>query len=706
MKLYDLIWLVPLFPLLGAVVNGFIGVRTGFSKPVAHWIALLGSGLAWLYGWAAVVQWALVEGTHHPYVVHVYRWITGGDLPLFGGGTAPLEVLASFQVDALSAVMVAFVTFVGFLIHVYSVGYMHGEPDGAYTRYFAYLNLFMFSMLVLVLGSNLPVLFVGWEGVGLCSYLLIGFYYEKGWCASAGMKAFIVNRIGDFGFLLAIFFVFAYFGTLEFAELTEVFRHAPGAELAGAATIIGLLLFVGATGKSAQIPLYVWLPDAMAGPTPVSALIHAATMVTAGVYMVARCNFFYTASPVAMLVVALVGGVTAVFAATIGLVQNDIKKVLAYSTVSQLGYMFLGAGAGAFVAGIFHVVTHAFFKACLFLGSGSVIHSCSGEQDIRRMGGLKRFMPVTYWTFLIATIAIAGIPPFAGFFSKDEILAKVFEAGVTDAGGFGAWYTALWVLGVAGALLTAFYMFRLVFLTFHGSYRGGEEAEHHLHESPRSMTVPLIVLAAGSVVVGFLGFPGKLFKIHGINWIEEFLEPVMVSGDLKHIFGAEAADAHGHAVSLPVEWLLVGVSVAVALAGIALAWRFYMSDPEHHRPRRLAERFAFVYRMLLNKYWVDEAYDATVIRGTLDSARGLWEADARVVDGAVNGTRHVTVGSSFLSGIFDLRVVDGLVNLVGRVYEIGSHIFRRLQAGYAQGYAMVMVFGAVALLAVFFVISF
>ncbi len=695
MSFYDLIWLVPLFPLAGAVINGLITHRRGLNKKTANIVALAGSGLAWLWAWAAVLQWYFTEDHTVSYVVKVFTWISGGELPLLSGGTAPLEIAASYQIDPISAVMVSFVTFVGFLIHLYSVGYMHDESDRAYSRYFAYLNLFMFSMLTLVLGSNLPVLFVGWEGVGLCSYLLIGFYYEKDWCATAGKKAFIVNRIGDFGFLLAIFFTFGWFGTLEFSQLFAAVSGHHGEALTGAATIIGLLLFVGAVGKSAQIPLYVWLPDAMAGPTPVSALIHAATMVTAGVYMVVRCNFFYRLGPDAMLVVAIVGGITAVFAATIGLVQNDIKKVLAYSTVSQLGYMFLGAGVGAFVAAIFHVVTHAFFKACLFLGSGSVIHACGGEQDMRKMGGLKKHMPKTYWTFLMATIAIAGIPPFAGFVSKDAILAKAFEAGHTDLNGFGNAYFVLWFLGLAGAFLTAFYMFRLVYMTFFGDFRGGEEAEHHLHESPWTMTLPLQVLAFLSVVGGIvIGFPGVLIHKEHWNFIEGFVSPMLL-----------AAHGHegGHAVSLGLEWGLVFLSVAVAASGIALAYFWYKRDPEFSVPKALAERFPFAYKLLLNKYWVDELYDATVIRPTVGLARFLWEFDSRVIDGVVNGARHVTVGTSFLSGVFDHTVVDGLVNLVGTINQTASRQFRRLQVGFTQGYAMVMVFGAALLLAVFFI---
>ncbi len=679
------LWLIPVLCLAGAVVNlglGVLGARKRWTTAVG-----VGSvGVATLLAYAALAQY--VQQPQTALVETYFTWIAAGRF----------LVNASFQLDPLSAVMVAFVTFVGFLIHLYSVGYMHSETDRAYARYFAYLNLFMFAMLTLVLGSNLPVLFVGWEGVGLCSYLLIGFYFDKEWCASAGKKAFIVNRIGDFGFLLAIFACFATFGSTEFQAMFPAAAAHPE-QYMGAATVIALLLFVGAIGKSAQIPLYVWLPDAMAGPTPVSALIHAATMVTAGVYMVARCNVFFRLSPTAMLVVALVGGVTAVFAATIGLVQNDIKKVLAYSTVSQLGYMFLGAGVGAFVAAIFHVVTHAFFKACLFLGSGSVIHACGGEQDMRKMGGLKKVMPTTYWTFLMATIAIAGIFPFAGFFSKDKILAATFAAAYGDLNGFGTVISVLWVLGLGGAFLTAFYMFRLVYMTFHGEFRGSEEAKHHLHESPWTMTLPLIVLGSLSVVGGFMGFPGELAGHPELNGIERFLDPILLP--IHH--GAEAAEHAVHHVPLSLELGLIALSLVVAGSGIWVAARFYHGVHPFERARRLADRFPFAYRLLLNKYWVDELYEATVVAGSVKLADLLWEADARVVDGAVNGTRHVTVGSSFLSGIFDLRVVDGLVNLVARIYDVASHRFRRLQMGFTQGYAMVMVFGAAVLLVAFLI---
>jgi len=613
------LWLIPIICLAGAVLNLVLGVVRA-PKSVVTLVGVGSVGASTIATYAAL--WDYLHQPAEVIVEPYFTWISAG----------VVNVNASLQLDPLSAVMTAFVTLVGFLIHVYSIGYMHSETDAGYARYFAYLNLFMFSMLLLVLGSNLPVMFIGWEGVGLCSYLLIGYYYDKEWCAAAGKKAFIVNRIGDLGFLLAIFATIAWFHSTEFNVIFPAAAEHPD-QFAGAATIIGLLLFVGAIGKSAQIPLYVWLPDAMAGPTPVSALIHAATMVTAGVYMVVRANVFYRLSPTAMLVVAIVGGVTAIFAATIGLVQNDIKKVLAYSTVSQLGYMFLGAGVGAFVAAIFHVVTHAFFKACLFLGSGSVIHACGGEQDMRKMGGLRKHMPVTYWTFLAATLAISGIPIFAGFFSKDEILAKAYEAGAANLNGFGATYQLLWYLGLAGALLTAFYMFRVVYMTFHGSFRGSEEAERHLHESPPSMTGPLVILGILSIVGGFMGFPGQLFGKSGLNLIERFLEPVILPiAAATH--GAAAQSGHAeHAVSLETEWLLVAVSVGVAVLGIFIARRFYLGPQAFALPRRLAERLPMVYKLLLNKYWVDQIYDALIVVPIYRIAIFCWKViDELIID--------------------------------------------------------------------------
>ncbi len=654
------LWLIPTACLAGAVLNLLLGALKA-PKTVVTVVGVGSVGAATLATYVAL--WEYLQQPYSEMIERYFTWISAG----------AITVNASFQLDPLSAVMLAFVTVVGFLIHIYSIGYMHSESDAGYARYFAYLNLFMFAMLLLVLGSNLPVLFVGWEGVGLCSYLLIGYYYEQAWCAAAGSKAFIVNRIGDLGFLLAIFATFAVFGSAEFGEIFSAAAGHPE-QYAGAATLIALLLFVGAIGKSAQIPLYVWLPDAMAGPTPVSALIHAATMVTAGVYIVARCNVFFRLSPTAMVVVALIGGATALFAATIGLAQNDIKKVLAYSTVSQLGYMFLAAGVGAFTIAIFHVVTHSFFKACLFLGSGSVIHANSGEQDMTRMGGLRRFMPTTYWTFLAATLAIAGIPIFAGFFSKDEILARTFAAGATDLNGFGDVYRVLWYLAVGGALLTAFYMFRAVYMTFHGPFRGGEEAEQHLHESPRSMTVPLIILGALSIVGGFIGFPGQLFHKTGWNVIENFLHPVILPLGEAHGAAAAAEDAV-HAVSLGTEWLLVGISVAVAVFGWLIARRFYADDGAFALPRALAARLPMAYKLLFNKYWIDEIYVALIIKPVHRSAIFLW----RIVD--------------------ELLIDTLFVNGAAFTVELTGDVLRFIQTGNVRNYALAVAAAALALAA-------
>ena len=640
----DLLWLVPALPLAGALVLLAGALRFGKRTTTAIGVGSVGLTLAAVAG--VLVQYA---GMHGETVArHVFNWISAGDV----------TVDFALRLDPLSAVMLSFVTLVGFVIHVYSIGYMHTEGDRAYARFFAYLNLFMFAMLTLVLGANLVVMFIGWEGVGLCSYLLIGFYFDKEYCAAAGIKAFVVNRIGDFGFLLAIFWAFKVFGTVDFAGMAAALAADPG-RYAAAVTPIALLLFVGAIGKSAQLPLYVWLPDAMAGPTPVSALIHAATMVTAGVYMVVRCNFIYRLSPTAMLVVAAVGGVTALFAATIGLAQNDIKKVLAYSTVSQLGYMFLAAGAGAFAGGIFHVFTHAFFKACLFLGAGSVIHACSGEQDMRKMGGLAKKIPVTYWTFLVATLALAGIPPLAGFFSKDEILGRVFAAGAGNLNGYGTSYFVLWVLGLAGAFLTAFYMFRAVYMTFHGEFRGSHEAEHHMHESPPTMIWPLRILAAGSVVVGLLGVGKAITFGSDLNWFEGFLHHVAPNVEVEH------------APALGTEWALIALSVAVAVAGILLARRFYSGAEAFAAPQRIAERAPATYAAVANKYYVDEAYDRAVVRPLGKLARFSWKG-------------------------IDTIVIDGTLNASAFFTEIAGDLLRFLQTGNVRNYALFVLGGALA----------
>jgi NADH-quinone oxidoreductase subunit L len=722
--LRDLLWLVPLFPLAGFVVNGLVHLASHRTRgaaghapadqpeaessleaghPHAHvhlevepkWKSLhtvvgVGSvGLSCLFAFGAIFDVgvnALASGAHH--VLTLYRWIPLGVNQSTGQVPGPLAewfVDAAFRLDSLSALMIAFVTFVGFLIHVYSVGYM--GHDSGYGRYFAYLNLFMFSMLVLVLANNFLLMFVGWEGVGLCSYLLIGYDYHKKFAADAGKKAFVVNRIGDFGFILGIFGVFALFGTVDFGKVFAAAAGTP-APYAPYMTLVCLCLFLGAVGKSAQVPLYVWLPDAMAGPTPVSALIHAATMVTAGVYMVARCNVLFRLSPDALLVVAIVGGFTALFAATIGLVQNDIKKVLAYSTVSQLGYMFLACGVGAFAAGMFHVVTHAFFKACLFLGSGSVIHALGGEQDLRRMGGLSKRIPVTYRTFLVATLAIAGVPLLAGFFSKDAILAAVFEAHFPQA----PWLPRLlWSAALFTAGLTAFYMFRLVSLAFYGRFRGTAEQEAHIHESPKSMTVPLVILAFLSIAGGWVGVP----IVRGGDRIGRFLAPVIPS-----LAGQHAAE---HAPAISLEIALMFASVGAAAVGLVLAWIWY-AQGEGRVPAMIAARFPRLYRLLENKYFVDEFYEAVFVEGLAKrGGRFLWEIDATVVDLIPNGTAAVTRGASWATNVFDKNVVDGAVNGVADGFQSGWRLARRAQTGKVQNYALVMGAGLFGLVAVYLI---
>jgi NADH-quinone oxidoreductase subunit L len=585
----QLVILIPFFPLLGFVLNGVFGKR--ISKGAAGLIGCT-SVLASLI--LSIIVFVNFQSSGvHEVIVPVFSWITSGTLDI------PFE----FLIDPLSVVFLLIITGVGFLIHVYSTGYMH--DDAGYARFFTYLNLFVFFMLLLVMGNNFLITFVGWEGVGLCSYLLIGFWFKNTEYNNAAKKAFVMNRIGDLGFLLGIILVFVTFGSITY---TDVFDKAGLAD-STTMTAIALLLFIGAIGKSAQLPLYTWLPDAMAGPTPVSALIHAATMVTAGIFMVVRANAFYYYSPVAAEVVAIVGVATALFAATIGLFQNDIKKVLAYSTVSQLGLMFLGLGVGAYSSAVFHVTTHAFFKALLFLGAGSVIHAMGGEQDIRRMGGLKDRIRITFVTMLIATIAISGIPPFSGFFSKDEILAHTYAHSKT-----------LWLFGMIASMLTAFYMFRLLFLTFFGNFRGTHEQEKHLHESPASMTIPLVILAVLSVVGGLLGLP-EFWGSH--NWMAMHLKPIIKDPgmDLDH----------------STEWMLMGLAVAGALAVIYFTYLLYMKYGA--RPAESEKQLKPWQRLVYHKYYVDEVYDV-LIRQPLDASSRIFYrfVDKQVIDGAVNGT--------------------------------------------------------------------
>ncbi|MGA9074904.1 MAG: NADH-quinone oxidoreductase subunit L [Candidatus Sulfotelmatobacter sp.] len=695
------IWLIPLLPALGATIMFLFGRKLQKASVSAVCVGtivlafLMACGAVWQYsGWSSTP-----EHFHQPYQTILYTWLgtdTGHmNYTTHDGSPSAFQADAGFLLDPLSSIWLLFVTGVGMLIHIYSIGYMAHE--GGYYRFFGYLNLFMFSMLTLVLANNYVLMFVGWEGVGLCSYLLIGFYFHRKSATDAGNKAFIVNRIGDAGFLLGMFFIAWYLGSLRFIDVTAAARSghfAIGDPIITAAT---LLLFVGACGKSAQLPLYVWLPDAMEGPTPVSALIHAATMVTAGVYMVARSNALFLLAPTSMKTVAIVGALTAIFAASIGLVQNDIKRVLAYSTVSQLGYMFLALGVGAFAAGVFHVFTHSFFKALLFLGAGSVIHSMSGEQDMRNMGDLGHRIPTTHRTMFIATLAIAGIFPFAGFFSKDAILWETWSRE-------GGAYRLLWYVGYATALMTAFYMFRLMYLTFDGRPRMSHDVEHHIHESPISMTAPLVVLALCAIVAGWLGWPHSL---GGSDRFTTFLEPVFATearvlqeegrtGQL--VAGVQEQHNTG------MEWLLMALSLAAAGIGWRMAWRSYRhADKGYTEP--IAAAAPPVYDVLLNKYYVDEGYDYVFTgRRKLGDVRlgvlGLGEAsswfDTNVVDGAVNAAGWITRLTATLSSWWDKWIIDGIgVNGPAIVARMLSYPARLLEWGLVQWYALVMTAGLV-----------
>jgi NADH-quinone oxidoreductase subunit L len=670
----EYIWLIPLFPLTGAALMLLFGRRLS-----NFFVSLICVGyvfLSFVFSVGAVWQLTQLTGERMHQVV-LYDWVPAGVFHATNGTPVNFTAELGFLLDPLSAVMILVVTGVGFLIHVYSIGYMGHE--GGYYRFFGYMNLFMFSMLILVMANNMLLMFVGWEGVGLCSYLLIGFYFLKKSAADAGKKAFIVNRVGDTGFLLGIFLTAATLGTIKFSEFGAAISAGHFEVGAPVMTAIALLLFVGATGKSAQIPLYVWLPDAMEGPTPVSALIHAATMVTAGVYMVTRTNSIFQLSPTAMETVAVVGGVTAIFAASMGLVQNDIKRVLAYSTISQLGYMFLACGVGAFVGGIFHLMTHAFFKALLFLGSGSVIHAMSGEQDMRKMGGLWSKIPTTAKTMLAGTLAIAGIFPLAGFFSKDEILWRTFEHS-----------KSLWVVGFITAGMTAFYMFRLVFMTFAGKSRVDHEVEHHIHESPKSMTVPLMILALLSIVGGWIGIPGAISRFFGlkdVNAFEHFLEPVIA----KH--GGEVAEAaSGAALHDPMERVLMLASLGVAAMGIWLAYVIYLK--RDGLADSMAASWPRLHNLLYRKYYMDEIYDALFVNRTKDLGSTLGAFDRTVIDGfGVDGSAWLARFISRVSIWWDTWIVDGLVNLSGRIVWIFSFPVRLAQNGLVQSYALLMVVG-------------
>ncbi len=623
------IWLIPLLPLAGFVING-VG-RNTLSKGI---IGFLGSALVLVSFALSLGAFFQVQSTGSPINVHLFDWF----------GVGYFKVSFAFLIDQLSAIMLLIITGVGFLIHLYSAGYM--KDDAGFGKFFAYLNLFIFFMLLLVMGSNYLIMFIGWEGVGLCSYLLIGFWYTNPDYADAAKKAFIMNRIGDLGFIIGIFLLIAYFKSAAYAD---IFPHAAEAKFAGTPfVLITILLFIGAVGKSAQLPLFTWLPDAMAGPTPVSALIHAATMVTAGIYMIARSNILFTLAPVTLHIIGVIGLLTAVVAALIALTQTDIKKVLAYSTVSQLGYMFLGLGVGAYTGAFFHVLTHAFFKALLFLGAGSVIHGMSGEQDMRKMGGLKSKLPVTFWTMLIGTLAISGIPPFAGFFSKDEILAHTFAAS-----------PLMYVVGVITAMFTSFYMFRMLYLTFYGKFRGTHEQEHHLHESPASMTIPLIILAILSTVAGFIGVPDSL---GGHHMLEQFLAPV---------FKGSAELLKEQPSVKQTELVLMAISVAGAVIALLYARSKYISKNEV--PLADTEQRPALENISYHKFYLDEIYDA-IVRKPLDALSG------------------------FFYRVIDQLGIDGIVNGLGKGSIEASKGLRLLQSGNVGFYIFMMVIGIISVL--------
>ena len=720
MNFLDAIWLIPLFPLLGSVVMLLVGRRldpqpvsavalapelaqagedhdahgghghsASSGPPSRKLISIFCPGmvlLSLIFSIGAVVQ---LSGTlDKVHEVIKYTWLAGAPFHMQGGALSQFTAQMGFLLDPLSGVMIVVVSFVAFVIHVYSIGSM--GPETGYYRFFGSMNLFVFFMLTLVLANNYALMFIGWEGVGLCSYLLIGFYFDKKSAADAGKKAFIANRIGDAGFILGMLLMLSVLGTVRFLDVNKALQGF-SAETAGFGVLsaMALLLFIGATGKSTQIPLYVWLPDAMEGPTPVSALIHAATMVTAGVYMVARSNALYALAPSTSAIVAIIGAVTAIFAASIALVQNDIKRVLAYSTISQLGYMFLAAGVGAYWVAMFHLYTHAFFKALLFLGAGSVMHAMGGELDMRFMGGLKNKIPKTHWTMLVATLAIAGIPGFAGFFSKDEILWQAWSSPTGSK--------LLWAVGAVTAFTTAFYMWRLMSMTFYGKSHVKPEVEKHVHESPPVMTIPLTVLAVGSAIGGFVAVP-KLWTWFGEGFriFERWLEPVWVTGTTHAV-----AEAHGPvAHEALTEWTLMGLSVLLAILGILVARYLYVVRPE--AANRVQAASGPMYKILLNKWYVDEIYDFLFINGLgKGGGSAMAEFDRRVVDGGVNGAGWLTRLTSSISGWWDTWIVDGTVRLVSFGVKMSSYPMRVFQTGYFHQYAFVILLGAAAILGYF-----
>ena len=739
----SLLWLIPFLPLFGFLINGLSGRKLKSTK-VVDFFALGSVGVAFLLTLVLFIQLRGLPAEGRSLHQSLWTWFDVGGARVLGG-LSTYKIAWAYKFDALSGCMALLVTGAGFLIHLFSTGYMAEERnDGRYYRFMAYLNLFVFSMLNLVLGANMVMMFLGWEGVGLCSYLLIGFYFDREYAAIAGKKAFVTNRIGDFGFMIGFFLIFMIYGSTDFDTLmgmTRTILAQPAITLFGAThaptwwfNLVGCCLFVGACGKSAQIPLYVWLPDAMAGPTPVSALIHAATMVTSGLYMITRMNFIYVNAPVALNVVLFIGSLTALVAASMGLAQYDIKKVLAYSTVSQLGFMFMGMGAGAFSAGMFHVFTHAFFKAALFLGSGSVIMACHHEQDMRNMGGLRKRMPWTFASMAIATFAISGIFPFSGFFSKDEILWKVFE-GWYHGGGYNgsSFYLVTWSMGMVAAFMTAFYMVRLMVMTFFGEYRGaghdpyghtvpsevvhaaddhghaaaddhGHDAHAHGHapahvathddhghaghgdgptEVVWNMWLPVAILATLALVAGFLNIPHSLHWI-GSSHFSEWIAPILY----------QTGAHHAHEAPPAIEYILMAVATLVWAPGaMFLAWRFYGADPTWSTPKAFVKRFPELFEWVNAKYYVDEFYEAAFIGPCKQLGAQLWAFDTWAVDGMVNGAARFTLMSSHALHWFDAKIIDGLVNLVAWLLQQLASGFRTLQSGRVQNYAFVMFIG-------------
>ncbi len=679
----EYLWLIPTLPFIGFLINGLGGLlykritKKTFNR---YFVSLVACGLVFIsliLSTMAFVQLANMPENHKYIEQKCFNWVAAGDITTTGyydripSETKQFNVEWTYFFDPLSAVMALVVCGVGFLIHVFAIGYMW--DDTGFYRFFSYLNLFMFAMLTLVLSNNFIMMFLGWEGVGFCSYALIGYYFHKKSASDAGKKAFIVNRVGDYGFSVGMFLLFVTFGTFNFKELGEIIGKLPVEAHFGILSAIGILLFIGATGKSAQIPLYVWLPDAMEGPTPVSALIHAATMVTAGVYMITRSSFLYTRTHLSLEIVGFFGVMTALYAAIMGFFQRDIKKVLAYSTISQLGYMFTALGVAAFSAGIMHLMTHAFFKALLFLGAGSIITQMHHEQDMQKMGNLRKYMPITFWTMAAAYLAICGIPPFSGFFSKDEILWQAFARG----------HKFFYVIGLIAAIFTAFYMTRLMILTFFGKERIDPNVKEHLKESPAVMTIPLIILGILATVGGFVGLPAWL----GENRFEKWLEPVFEHNYNNPVFAM-------HHYSHGFEMMMAGVSILAALLGFSVALYLYgkkgiVPDDE--------KNWGKLWKVIYNKFYVDELYDALFVNRAKDLGNALSAFDLAVIDGGVNGTAATTRGTATASSWFDKYVVDGLVNLQAWIVQTSSGILRRIQTGVIHNYALAVILGIVIL---------